>query len=939
MAEADLAEGFEGGWAEEVAVDDEEVGKAWQAELFEEGILGAAEDGIGAEGGQLVAEGGARVGVIFGDDDVDGWELGACGSRGFGDGDGEMELGAVGGGGFDVDGAAHEFDQALADGESEAGTAETAGGGGVGLGERHEEAGDLFLGHADAGITDGKAEVGLSGDGMRALDIEDDLAVLGELDGVANEVEEDLPETAGVGADARGDVGVEVDDELDALLDGLLGEEVHDAFDDGVEVELLGEDLDLGGLDLGEVEDVLDDAHEGFAGGADGLNHFLLVGGEVGVEEERRHADDPVHGGPDLVAHGGEELGFGAVGGLGLFLGAVEFEFGLPAFGEVGDGGDGADDAAIAAVGDTGDEGVGGGAVAAAEADLVGGGFLALSGFAGLLEDGNVLGEDELAGAVSYDPGFREADEACEGFVGEGEHALLVADGEALAHEVHDLEGEVALAFDLGLGLLALDELADLVAEGDEELEEILVGVVGVAGEEFDDAEEFAFGAARERKGALEAALGCGGATGAVLKGGEVGDPEGAAFGPDASGEPFAGAHPEVLGGAEELGELAIGADPEGFGAEGGTVVGGRPEDGGGPTEGGGDGLEASGDAGGDGGGFGEGAGDLVLEGATMVAADAFGDVAFEGHVVADLALGVADGLDLEVEPVLLAGLVVVEDLEVDGLTVAEAFTDDGDGSGIRFRSLEEVAGFAAGRFVEGVAGQAGEAGVDPFDQSAAIADDDGLVGAVGDEGEFVGDGSLGAELFLGEAQGGVLFLEPAVGGRQFGALVAEAFGEFLQVRDGGLLGLDALEEVEGGIMDGEVVEKEAELAEGADVREPGGTEEDDAALVEGNDLAAQEDLGACDLDEEEELVELAEGLDGMRWRDLGFAEDQDLIEGRAPDEIGAEAEEGGSGLGYPAGGVAGEVEREGNGELFRRQTHLAREEGGLGWGLHVVPF
>ena len=40
--------------------------------------------------------------------------------------------------------------------------------------------------------------------------------------------------------------------------------------------------------------------------------------------EELGEAEDPVHGGPDFVGHGGEELAFGAVGWFCGFFGAEE---------------------------------------------------------------------------------------------------------------------------------------------------------------------------------------------------------------------------------------------------------------------------------------------------------------------------------------------------------------------------------------------------------------------------------------------------------------------------------------------------------------------------------------------------------------------------------------------------------------------------------------
>jgi len=146
--------------------------------------------------------------------------------------------------------------------------------------------------------------------------------VLGELEGVADEVDEDLAEAGAIAADQGGEVAVEPVEEVEFLLGGAGCEQVEHAFDDFAEVEGDVLQLQLTGLDLGVVEDVVDDGQEGLAAGADGVDVVALGGGERGLVEERGHADDAVHRGADLMAHGREE------GALGL-AGEVGFEGGL----------------------------------------------------------------------------------------------------------------------------------------------------------------------------------------------------------------------------------------------------------------------------------------------------------------------------------------------------------------------------------------------------------------------------------------------------------------------------------------------------------------------------------------------------------------------------------------------------------------------------------
>ena len=78
--------------------------------------------------------------------------------------------------------------------------------------------------------------------------------------------------------------------------------------------------VELAGLDLREVEDVVDDGQQRLAGRLDHVQVFALLGGEVRVEGELGHADDAVQRGANLVAHVGQELALRAVGGVRRIL-------------------------------------------------------------------------------------------------------------------------------------------------------------------------------------------------------------------------------------------------------------------------------------------------------------------------------------------------------------------------------------------------------------------------------------------------------------------------------------------------------------------------------------------------------------------------------------------------------------------------------------------
>ena len=112
----------------------------------------------------------------------------------------------------------------------------------------------------DAGVADDEFEAINVVLHRRGVDLQGDFALLGELDGVADEVEEDLPHARGVAVEAGEDVRVDEGDEVDLVAPRGEGEEVDDFVDAGGQGEGLLLEDDLAGLDLGEIEDFVDQA-------------------------------------------------------------------------------------------------------------------------------------------------------------------------------------------------------------------------------------------------------------------------------------------------------------------------------------------------------------------------------------------------------------------------------------------------------------------------------------------------------------------------------------------------------------------------------------------------------------------------------------------------------------------------------------------------------
>ena len=138
---------------------------------------------------------------------------------------------------------------------------------------------------------------------------------LGELDGVRQQVDDDLPEAALVADDRPRQAVVDRVGQLEVLRGRQRARRRRARLRcTAAKIERSMLELDLAGLDLREVEDVVDDQQQGIAGRPDRLGVVALLVVERGVEDQPAHPDDRVHRRPDLVAHRREERRLGLVG-------------------------------------------------------------------------------------------------------------------------------------------------------------------------------------------------------------------------------------------------------------------------------------------------------------------------------------------------------------------------------------------------------------------------------------------------------------------------------------------------------------------------------------------------------------------------------------------------------------------------------------------------
>ena len=146
-----------------------------------------------------------------------------------------------------------------------------------------------------------------------------DLATLGELDGVGEIVEQGLRQPGGIAHQHRRQI-VPLHDEFQALFAHLGADHGDDVVQHAVEGEVGDIETQLARLDLGKVEDVVDD-REQVPGGIDDLVQLLLLRGiGIAAPQQVSEPDDRIQGRAYLVAHVGDEGALGRVRRLGCRL-------------------------------------------------------------------------------------------------------------------------------------------------------------------------------------------------------------------------------------------------------------------------------------------------------------------------------------------------------------------------------------------------------------------------------------------------------------------------------------------------------------------------------------------------------------------------------------------------------------------------------------------
>ena len=218
-----------------------------------------------------------------------------------------------------VDLAAQQLAQVPRNRQPQAGTAEAAGAGPVALAEGVVDVGQHRGVDALAGVGHGDAHAVVGG-----RDRHRHLAAAGELQRVAQQVDQDLARAQRIAQHPLGHRRVHLHLQLQAAAAGLVLEQAHRLVDHGAQRERRQRHRQVAGLDAAQVQHIADQRGQRAAGRAHLRHQAALAGVQGRHGQQLGHAQHGIQRGAQLMAHHRQELRLGAAGGLGRITGAAQ---------------------------------------------------------------------------------------------------------------------------------------------------------------------------------------------------------------------------------------------------------------------------------------------------------------------------------------------------------------------------------------------------------------------------------------------------------------------------------------------------------------------------------------------------------------------------------------------------------------------------------------
>ncbi len=146
----------------------------------------------------------------------------------------------------------------------------------------------------------------------------EDTALVCKFYRVANQVDQDLPDTRIITHQFDRHIGGDVACNVDPLVKRMGRHQFAHLFNQGGDAKRFFTQINFTGFNFGEVENIVDDRQQRFCGALHRTRVGALCGREFRFQQKADHAQNTVHWCTDFMAHGGQKLALGPVGAFCL---------------------------------------------------------------------------------------------------------------------------------------------------------------------------------------------------------------------------------------------------------------------------------------------------------------------------------------------------------------------------------------------------------------------------------------------------------------------------------------------------------------------------------------------------------------------------------------------------------------------------------------------
>jgi hypothetical protein len=180
----------------------------------------------------------------------------------------------------------HQGHQLHGDGQAQASAAILAGHGTIGLAESLKEASLGLERNADPAVFYLKANPGLRRGFTPVRNPNDHFPFGGEFQSITDQVGQDLPQSPRIPAQPRWHVRGDRDGQLNPFGVSAFDQHFQGAFDRFDQIKVEDFEDQFADLDFGEIQNVIDNIHEGIGAGVNNLDELALLGVQIGVEQQ-----------------------------------------------------------------------------------------------------------------------------------------------------------------------------------------------------------------------------------------------------------------------------------------------------------------------------------------------------------------------------------------------------------------------------------------------------------------------------------------------------------------------------------------------------------------------------------------------------------------------------------------------------------------------------